>query len=261
MSESKKISEFSRLGDPIDTDTIPVVRSGVDNKISYVGDIRKNRSNQCSYVNPKFSSFENVQDVLDYLLYSASFLSLSITDPSSTTLLLGTTVTTLTFTWSLTPNVTLIGQAINQGVGDISPTLRAFTLNSLSLTSDIDYTLSADDGVSVVSSTAGLRFRNLYYVGTPSAVPTTSSAVRAISSGVFAEGRSRIFTSNPAGNYICFAYPSRFGESNISVNGLSSTAFGRATISVTNAAGYTEDYYVYTSFTLQQGTGIAVSIT
>lgn len=260
MASSKKTSEFDLVDLVTDEEIVPLLSEGPSNKIAYAGEVRKNRSTQCSYGNTQFPDFENVKDALDYLLYSAPPLSLSFSVPSSTTILLGTTITTITLNWTLPSNVTLVSQSFNQGIGSVSPSLRTLTRSSLSLTSDTTYTLTVNDGISSVSASAGLIFRNLYYVGTPSSPPTDSAEVRALSAGTYAGGRQTSFTSNPLGNHICFAYPARFGAAAINVNGLLNTAFTLQTIEVTNGADFTEDYYVHTSNTIQNGSGINLQI-
>ncbi len=261
MASSKKTSEFDLIDVVTDDEVVPLLSSGPSNKIAYAGEVRKNKSTQCSYTNTQFPPFANVKDALDYLLYTAPPLSLSFSVPSSTTILLGTTITTITLNWTLPSTTTLVSQSFNQSIGSISPSLRALTINGLSLTSDISYTLTVNDGTSSVSASAGLVFRNLYYIGTPSSPPTNSTQVRALSAGTYANGRQTSFISNPLGNYICFAYPSRFGEATINVNGLLNTAFTLQTIAVTNAAAFTENYYVYTSNTVQGGSNIQLTLT
>lgn len=261
MAISKKTSEFDLIDVVTDEEVVPLLSTGPLNKIAYAGEVRKNKSTQCSYTNTQFSNFANVKDALDYLLYAAPPLSLYFSVPSTTTLLLGTTVSTITLNWTLPSTTTLVSQSFNQSIGSVSPSLRTLTRNSLSLTSDISYTLTVNDGTSSVSASAGLAFRNLYYVGTPSSPPSNSTQVRAIDTGTYTNGRQRSFTSDPLGNYICFAYPSRFGQATINVNGLLNTAFTLQTISLTNAASFTENYYVYTSNTVQGGSGIQLTLT
>lgn len=60
----------------------------------------------------------------------------------------------------------------------------------------------------------------------------------------------------PSAQYIWFAWPTSFGgevSSDFTVNGLSNTAWTRATVSHTNASGHTENYYTFKSDNLLTG--------
>jgi hypothetical protein len=259
MTESKKMSEFNALDIVLDSHTIPVLDDGPSNTIATADSIRRNRAAQCSYLNGAFPEFENVKDALDYLLYTPLSANLTITSPNPTTILLGTTVESVSLSWTIEGGYSLTSQILNQGIGSISTDLRSYTQSNANLTQDTTYTLSVQDELSSDSGSASILFRNLYYIGGLSQPSSNQADIRALPSS-FASGRNRSFVSNPAGNFICFAYPLRFGLASINVNGLLNTAFSIQTLSITNSAGFSENYYVYTSNTIQFGTGINITV-
>lgn len=257
MAESQKMSDFDIITQVLDTQFIPLLDPG--NAIATADVIRTNRAQQCKYTTTSVPTLTNVKEALDYLLYKGPVVNLSISNPSGTQLL-GTVINSVTLNWTITSGNSIQSQVLNNGIGTVTPSLRSYTQSSLNLSADTTYALTVNDGTSSVTASSSILFRNLYYIGTPNQTPTTSTAVRAIASS-YTSSRSTSFTSNPSGNYICFAYPSRFGDAVVNVNGLLNTAFTKQTISVINAANYSENYNVYTSNTLQQGSGIILSIT
>jgi hypothetical protein len=65
---------------------------------------------------------------------------------------------------------------------------------------------------------------------------------------------------NGGGNYLYISYPVAYGVAAIWVSGLLDNSWIQSTVSVTNASGATENFYVYRSLNVQVGSGIPVQI-
>lgn len=132
-----------------------------------------------------------------------------------------------------------------------------YVLSNLSLTQDKTYTLKATDEKNPggLTKTAKISFYNRICWGAAAAPGTVDSAfLLGLSSAVLSGTKGRTINKDGAsdvnagsGQYIWYAVPKRLGGCSFKVGGFSGGFEAAQTVSVTNASGFTEDYYVYRS--------------
>jgi hypothetical protein len=204
-------------------------------------------ASQIEYIN---GSITNVQEALDSLLYITPDITNFTITPSIVEI--GTVITNVTLNWNL--NKTFTSLSINNGVGAITPSLLTLALSGLSLSSNTTYTITGGDGTNTDSASAALNFRSRRWWGTSALDTFTGADILNLQNNELNTNRQQTRAINGGGNYIWFAFPTSFGIPTYNVNGLPNTAFTRTTVSHTNAAGNTQDYYVIRTNTIQNGT-------
>lgn len=159
---------------------------------------------------------------------------------------LGSTVNDITLSWELnkTPvSVTIDGEeqdAVAEG---------SVVLTGLSLTANKKWTLTVtDERGAVATRNAHLYFYNGLYYGA-SAVPDAydSSFILGLNKTLSAVKGHTVTVDAGEGEYIYYCLPVRYGTCSFSVGGFTGGFTLVDTVSLTNASGYTEDYYVYKS--------------
>jgi hypothetical protein len=170
---------------------------------------------------------------------------------------IGVTISSVNLSW--TYNKTEISQSLNQAIGAITVGQRAYN-DSPSLTTDTTYTLSINDGTTGVTSNTSVLFRNKSHWGTSANTTLTTGQILGLANEAFDTNRNTSFTLDGNGEYLYYAYPSSYGVATFTVNGLLNTAWTLSVVSHTNASGHTENYNVYRSNTIQNGTGISVGV-
>ena len=172
----------------------------------------------------------------------------------------GSTINSIPFSWNLNKNVNSI--SINNGIGNISSSLRTYTA-SVNINTNTTYTLTVNDGTaysgSIDTASTSVLFQDKMYIGINSNQALNSSQIISLS-GSFATSRSKAFTINGNGQYIHICYPASFGDATFNVNGLLSNAFTKNLISFTNSQGYISNYYDYRSNTIQNGSSIQITV-
>jgi hypothetical protein len=103
-------------------------------------------------------------------------------------------------------------------------------------------------------------FQRKAYWGASSEESLDNAAILALSQA-FATSRSKSVTYDCTGfKYPFYCYPASFGElSNVNVGGLAFSDYSQEIVSLTNASGHTEDYYVTRFNGIQTGENIVVS--
>lgn len=202
-----------------------------------------------NYIDSKMQDIENRLDDMDYTPISIS--SISITTPSSGVAEIGSTVSSVKVTWTI--NGTPVSISLNSNA--VTPVTSTSKTLSGSFTQETDFTLTVTDAGSnsqsaaTASKTATLKFYNQCYYGVaaiPSAV--NSTFVKGLANKVLTGTRARTITVSAGSNqYIWYAIPKRLGDCSFNVAGFDGGFEAKQTVSVTNASGYTEDYYVYRS--------------
>lgn len=192
---------------------------------------------------------EILTDVLDDLLY----IPLDIQSFNATPTLYekGQTLTSVPLTWTYNKDVQT--QAIS-GIGVVPPSLlpseRNKTVSLSNITTNTIITLTADDDTAdanpAKNRTVTLTFLNKVYWGIASVPGAINSAfVLSLASNALATNRLRSFTLAPgATQYIWWVSPVAYGVPAFKTNGFNGGLEIVATISLTNASGHTEDYYV-----------------
>lgn len=167
---------------------------------------------------------------------------------------LGSTVNTVTLTWSVnkTPTtLTLDGTSI-----DTSATSYVYNNLALSPTSvtSKSFTIKAtDERDASDSKTTSISFVNGVYYGVIDASATINSDAVLAMNKKLQNSRGMTVTITPSSTeYIAFAFPSRLGTPTFKMGGFETTC-NSTSIQFTNASGFTETYNVYT--TTQTGLG------
>lgn len=123
------------------------------------------------------------------------------------------------------------------------------------LTSDTVFTLRATDGGSPskpainVEDSRTLKFVNRLYYGVKAAPSEVNETfVKGLANKILSEDKARTISLNSTSKtYIWYAYPARLGTAVFTYGGLQGGFELPLTVSITNASGYAEDYYVYRS--------------
>ena len=128
------------------------------------------------------------------------------------------------------------------------------------------WTLSATDAGSwaddphTAQATAQIKWLPKVYYGT-AAIPEeiNSAFLLGLSNGVLATSRTRTFTITAgSGQYIWYASPANYGACAFSVGGFDGGFEAAQIVSVVNASGYTQNYYVYRSSNANLGSTTVV---
>lgn len=112
--------------------------------------------------------------------------------------------------------------------------------------------VTAPTGSDETSASVAITFLYKRYIGVTTASSITESVIKGLSSSELTSSKSKTITGVTANGtqYYVIAYPTALGAlSSIIQDGATPvlSAFTRTTVSVTNAAGYTQAYYVYRS--------------
>lgn len=112
--------------------------------------------------------------------------------------------------------------------------------------------VTAPTGSDETSASVAITFLYKRYIGVTTASSITESVIKGLSSSELTSSKSKTITGVTANSsqYYVIAYPKALGAlTGIIQDGATPvlSAFTQTTVSVTNAAGYTQDYYVYRS--------------
>ena len=179
------------------------------------------------------------------------------------TQLKGTTLNNLTLNWTYNRAPDPTSQTIDSGVGAVAVNLRTKALTSQALTSNKTYNISAvgDDGTNSSLGTT-IQFLNYRYFGVSQSVLNTSAGVKAALSNEFAStvAVNKVFDASVSGgnNYLYYCYPTSFGlPSTSKIGGLDFSDYTVTTITAfDNGTGFTEDFYLLKTNTVQNGAAI-----
>lgn len=240
-----------------------LIENSASNEWDFHNAVLKNASleggSDDSYTNADYPDLTTKTKALDYLLYLFPDVTSFVHDGSTTEL--GGTVNNVNLTWTINKSIKI--QTINNGVGEITNTLRTIALINQGLVSTTTWTITVtdDSSNSDIASTT-LKFLNKIRTGTSPNGSLNNAQILALPTGVFVEASSfpYEYTTNGNGEYLYIALPSSFGALDIVVNGLASTAWVETLHNYTNGSGYTEQYRVYRSTFLQNGTGINIQL-
>lgn len=158
----------------------------------------------------------------------------------------GETVTDVKLSWSISKTPTLL--TLDSKAVDVAS--KEKTLSGLSITYNNvpTWTLVATDDRSATSTkTTTISFYSGIYYGVGTTENNFTSAFVTSLTKKLCGSKAYDFTVNPADQYIYYAVPKRYGTVKFKVGGFEGGFQTPETISVTNSAGYTEDYYVYRS--------------
>lgn len=159
----------------------------------------------------------------------------------------GSTLNELTLKWQLNKEPETI--LMNGRVRADLKTLRSLTLKGMALTADKTFMLQVtDEKGKTAQKNTSVVFQNGVYYGV-SEIPEEVNNTFILSLSRSLQGsRTKTFsTTSTEDQYIWYAFPSRYGTPVFSVGGFDGGFTKAASISFTNASGYTEEYAVYRS--------------
>lgn len=159
----------------------------------------------------------------------------------------GSTINELTLKWQLNKEPETI--LMNGQVRADLKTLRSLTLKDMALTADKTFMLQVtDEKGKTARKNTSVVFQNGVYYGV-SEIPEEVNNTFILSLSRSLQGsRTKTFsTTSTEDQYIWYAFPSRYGTPVFSVGGFDGGFTKAASISFTNASGYTEEYAVYRS--------------
>ena len=244
FSNGKYIRTVWNSGDLITSVKLNKIEEGVETLSDKLSDVLTDDDclniEKIPYFTANDSNITSVKDALDKLLYSDLVINLSST--SSTTVEIGTTLSSVVFNWTYSKQV--ISQSFNGTSLDKS--IRTYTYNS-SFNSNKTFTLNANDGTKNFSKSIGFSFLNGRYWGVSSAMSYDNDLIRNFSKEL-SSSKSKTFTVNCGkGQHIFYCVPTRFGSCSFKVGGFEGGFNKVSTIQYTNSSGYTENYDVYKS--------------
>lgn len=236
-----------------DIPAIPSKTSQLTNDAGFLTSVATPNATAIPYANV---TYPTVAAALDKLLYVNPVITL--TPPA--TVEVGTTITSVTLTWTLNKNVTSL--SLNNEIGSIDPQQSTYTQTGLALTSDTSYTITAYDGSHYAYGTASQKFYHKRYYGVSSKDTLTNSDILALSSEL-STSRTQTRTFNcSGGKYFYFAILASYCSGiSFKVGGLLYNDMNIvANFSFTNASGYTALFNVYRSGSIQTGSAISVEV-
>lgn len=189
------------------------------------------------------------------LLYPFSLSGLSISPSTSE---LGSTVTSVTLTWSTNyPPDTV---SLDNGIGAITLPATSYVHSGQTITTPRTYTISAVRNGVTKTAQATTSFLNQVYWGVE-VTQTTAPATIVTWNKQLSGSRSRSITYDcSGGRYFHLAYPKRLGVATFKINNLTYSDVTQSEVSVTNASGYSELYYVYYCNVIQFGSSITLVV-
>jgi len=210
---------------------------------------------EASNISVTNAGYANLQEVIDYLLYIP--LTINSFSTAVVNYLIGTSVSSLTFNWSLSKAIvpgisgTISGVNLAPVTITTSPTVGILSapLNPGVVGTSYAYQLAVTDSTLSPVANTSINFYNNVYFG-DSTIPgiLNSSFVTSLSSAI-QPGRSRTINSLATGltTYAWYAHRSALGTATFSVGGFPGGFNSAVVVSVTNSAGFTENYNVYRS--------------
>lgn len=179
------------------------------------------------------------------------------------TQLKGTTLNNLTLDWTYNRTPDPTSQTIDNGVGSIAVSLRTVALTAQGLTATTTYNIDAvGDDLTASSLATTIQFLNYRYYGVSQNVLVTDADVIADLTPEFISARavSKTFDASVGGgnNYLYYCYPTSFGlPATSKIGGLDFSDYSVSTIvAFDNGTGFTENYYLLQTNTVQNGAAI-----
>jgi hypothetical protein len=191
-------------------------------------------------VKSAFKAYADTVDALSLFVNYNDIASFTLT-PAAIEIGNATASVTLAWTFYATPaSLTLNG--VSKSVSSSGETVTATDDGS---THQVTYTLATSIG----SKTEAFHFYpNLYWGVSSTAGSPTSAFVIGLASKQLSGSKAKTFTVNAgSGQYIYFCSPVRYGQCAFKSGGFEGGFEAAQTVSVTNASGHTENYYVYRS--------------
>lgn len=224
--------------------------SVVENKIANI----EPKASDVAYTNDQYPAMHTLQDAMDKLLYITPSVSIS----GGGTYEIGSTRSTTTLTWNW--NKAIVSQSLNQGIGDLDPTLRTYTYDT-PVSSNITFTITGTDGTTQKSASTTISFLPKRYWGVSTETSLTDADILALSQELStSRTQTRTFDCS-GGKYFYFVIRTSYCNGiSFKVNGLAFTDMDVETRNVVNAQGYSAEYNIYRVHNIQTGSGIEVQV-
>ena len=159
----------------------------------------------------------------------------------------GSTLNELTLKWQLNKEPETI--LMNGQVRADLKTLRSLTLKGMALTADKTFMLQVTDekGKTAQKNTSVVFQNGVYYGASEIPEEVNNTFILSLSRSLQGSRTKTFSTTSTEDQYIWYAFPSRYGTPVFNVGGFDGGFTKAASISFTNASGYTEEYAVYRS--------------
>ena len=230
---NKELKELEEaLAAKADTSEIPNFTSDLINDSKFV------TSSDLLAENVGYDS-TTVKDTLDSLLYEAINIT-SFTSNVAPVQEIGTNISSITLTWKLSQPAT------EQFINDVPVTGSSFTFDT-PFNSNKSFTLKVNDGTTIKSKTIDIKFMNNIYYGVSASTTYDSNFIESLTKELRQATEMNFRVNAGKDEYICFAYPSHYGEAVFSVGGFEGGFREVAKFYYTNESGYNEQYTVYCS--------------
>ena len=166
----------------------------------------------------------------------------------------GSTLNELTLKWQLNKEPETI--LMNGQVRADLKTLRSLTLKGMALTADKTFMLQVTDekGKTAQKNTSVVFQNGVYYGASEIPEEVNNTFILSLSRSLQGSRTKTFSTTSTEDQYIWYAFPSRYGTPVFNVGGFDGGFTKAASISFTNASGYTEEYAVYRSDNSNLGT-------
>lgn len=209
-----------------------------------------------AYTNDQYPTMQTLQDAMDKLLYIEPSVSIS----GGGTYEKGSSVSSVNLRW--TWNKKVVSQSLNQGIGDLDPTLRTYAYTPANpITTNTTFTITGNDGTKDKSSSTTVSFSQKRYWGVSEKTSLTDAEIHALSQE-FSSSRAQTRTFNcSGGKYFYFVIKSSYCNGiGFKVGGLSFSDMLVETRQFKNASGFTDSYNIYRVNNIQTGAAIVVEV-
>lgn len=228
--------------------------------------INSSHENKTPVSNIQFAGLiENPAGVPTFQLITTDMIQppFVVTLSGGTNLEVNQTITNPTFSASYsggTPvSATLTNNFDSYTLAGVSPFTSFVTSHSWQRTSfgqSVTFTLTANNGTVNKTGTTTYTWLQKAYYGVGSAGQSSSGFITGLASQPITGGRAISFTVNPSNQKIYYAHRTAYGlasPTDFIVGGFAGGFTNTATVSITNAFGFTENYYLYESDNLLSG--------
>ena len=218
--------------------------------------------------------FTTVAEALDSLLYVAPQIT---SFRGGANYEAGTVVTNVNLTWAV--NKVIVRQSLTQGIGELEPSVRSYSLTGLNWGADLDFNVPStvshsiqlyvwDDHNTQDVDTTTVSFQLRKWAGSSPKTSLENSDILALQFSGLSSGRSGEYTLDcSGGRYMYFVIPRRYcinsdGEdvTTFTIGGLTNSDFSITVQTVTNSLGFEETYNIYKSNNIQNDSAISVRV-
>lgn len=213
---------------------------------SVIGPIHPKHIANKEYVDEEISKIKQTLADITYVPASIKTFAHNISSAE-----IGQTITSVTLTWSLGGNpktLSLKGTGISGAITDKA--LETKTISGLSITANSNgsWTLvvTGEKGETATKTISSPTFKRRVYYGVSASGSLDAAGVKALSS-FLDTSRGYTWTPSCSNQYIYYCVPASFGEAAFKSGVFDGGFNSKTTVSITNAYGHTENYYVYRS--------------